>query len=187
MKSSEMVFLRRTPASRFTRHLATLLFLAMAFACIFASSQDKSPSTVIINAQVADGTGAPLRDLNVRISGDRIVTIGNFKPNKDEQIIDAKASSSLRASSTFTIIPSRASKKIPSPKLRLRKASRQLSSGPMAIPRGPSLRGLILGAKTPHPSIWQSSSATPRFANKFSARITSAPQRPPRSTKWFCS
>ena len=62
----------------------------MALACVFASSQNKSPSRVIINAQVADGTGAPLRDLNVRISDDRIVTIGTFKPNKDEQIIDAK-------------------------------------------------------------------------------------------------
>src|SRR5580700_8168173 len=90
MKSSEMVFLRRTSTSRVARHLAMLLFLAIAFACVFASSQDKSPSTVIINAQVADGTGSPLRDLNVRISGDRIVTVGNFKPTKDEQIIDAK-------------------------------------------------------------------------------------------------
>src|SRR5271168_1751756 len=90
MKSSGMVFLRRTPTSRVARHLFIPMFLALAFACIFASSQDKSPSTVIINAQVADGTGAPLRDLNVRISGDRIVTVGNFEPNKDEQIIDAK-------------------------------------------------------------------------------------------------
>src|SRR5271168_4488282 len=90
MKSSGMVFLRRTPTSRVARHLFIPMFLALAFACIFASSQDKSPSTVIINAQVADGTGAPLRDLNVRISGDRIVTVGNFKPDKDEQIIDAK-------------------------------------------------------------------------------------------------
>ena len=61
---------------------------ATAFACVFA--QDKSSSTVIINAQVADGTGAALRKINVRISGDRIVTLGNFAPKKDEQTIDAK-------------------------------------------------------------------------------------------------
>jgi N-acyl-D-amino-acid deacylase len=72
------------------QHLAILLFLVMAFACVFARSQDKSSSTVIINAQVADGTGAPLQRVSVRISGDRIVTIGNFKPKKDEQVIDAK-------------------------------------------------------------------------------------------------
>ena len=62
----------------------------MAFACVCGRSQDKSSSTVIINAQVADGTGAPLQRVSVRISGDRIVTIGNFKPAKDDQIIDAK-------------------------------------------------------------------------------------------------
>jgi N-acyl-D-amino-acid deacylase len=90
MTISEVVFLRRTPTSRFARQSAILLFLVLAFACVFASSQDKSASTVIINAQVADGTGAPLRDFNVRISGDLIVTVGNFKPNKEEQIIDAK-------------------------------------------------------------------------------------------------
>jgi N-acyl-D-amino-acid deacylase len=90
MKRSDMDFLRRTPTSRVTRHLAILLFSAMAFTCVLARSQDKSSSTVIINAQVADGTGAPLRRVSVRISGDRIVTLGNFKPAKDDQIIDAK-------------------------------------------------------------------------------------------------
>jgi N-acyl-D-amino-acid deacylase len=90
MNRSALMFFQRNPIFRMAPHLAILLFFVLAFACVFASSQDKSPSTVIINAQVADGTGAPLRDLSVRISGDRIVTVGNFKPNKDEQIIDAK-------------------------------------------------------------------------------------------------
>src|SRR5580704_956345 len=90
MKRFDMHFLRRTPASRVARHLAVSLFLAMAFICVLARSQDKSSSTVIINAQVADGTGAPLQRVSVRISGDRIVTVGNFKPTKDDQIIDAK-------------------------------------------------------------------------------------------------
>ena len=47
-------------------------------------------STVIINAQVADGTGAPLRQANVRITDDRIAAIGNFKPARGEAVIDAK-------------------------------------------------------------------------------------------------
>lgn len=47
-------------------------------------------STVIINAQVADGTGAPLRKANVRITDDRIAAIGDFKPAAGDQIIDAK-------------------------------------------------------------------------------------------------
>lgn len=47
-------------------------------------------STVIINAQVADGTGAPLRTANVRITDDRVAAIGDFKPRRSEQVIDAK-------------------------------------------------------------------------------------------------
>lgn len=47
-------------------------------------------STIIINAQVADGTGAPLRKENVRITDDRIAAIGDFKPTAADRVIDAK-------------------------------------------------------------------------------------------------
>ncbi|HKS58180.1 MAG TPA: D-aminoacylase [Steroidobacteraceae bacterium] len=47
-------------------------------------------STVIVNAQVADGTGAPLRKANVRITDDRIAAIGDFKPAAGDRVIDAK-------------------------------------------------------------------------------------------------
>src|SRR6185436_19353294 len=47
-------------------------------------------STVIINAQVADGTGAPLRNANVRITDDRIAVIGDFKPAAADRVIDGK-------------------------------------------------------------------------------------------------
>ncbi|MGB2591261.1 MAG: D-aminoacylase [Candidatus Acidiferrum sp.] len=75
---------------RLARLTAVLSLLLSTLACAPARSQDKSPSTVIINAQIADGLGGPLRKLNVRISGDRIVNIGDFKPRKDEPTIDAK-------------------------------------------------------------------------------------------------
>jgi N-acyl-D-amino-acid deacylase len=55
-----------------------------------SSAQEKPTATVIINAQVADGTGKPLRRVNVRLSGNRITKVGEFQPAKDEQIIDAK-------------------------------------------------------------------------------------------------
>jgi N-acyl-D-amino-acid deacylase len=73
---------------RLTSHSLSALFFAAILTCALARPQDKS--TVIINAQVADGTGGPLRHANVRISGDRITRIGNFKPTKDEPTIDAK-------------------------------------------------------------------------------------------------
>ncbi len=47
-------------------------------------------STVIINAQVADGTGAPLRKANVRITDERIAAIGDFGPAPADRVIDAK-------------------------------------------------------------------------------------------------
>src|SRR5437899_9594845 len=53
-------------------------------------SQQKPAAIVIINAQIADGTGKPLRKGNVRISGDRITKIGDFQGAKDEQVVDAK-------------------------------------------------------------------------------------------------
>jgi N-acyl-D-amino-acid deacylase len=47
-------------------------------------------STVIVNAQIADGTGAPLRKANVRITDERIAAIGDFKPAPADRVLDAK-------------------------------------------------------------------------------------------------
>jgi N-acyl-D-amino-acid deacylase len=65
------------------------------FLALFATrsgAQTPSPSTIlIVHAKIADGTGAPLRKANVRISGDHIVAIAaNLKPQPGEHIIDAK-------------------------------------------------------------------------------------------------
>jgi len=74
---------------RIHRSFLILIAALFVFPHDFAGAQDKSPSTVILNAQVADGTGKPLRKANVRISGDRIVKIGNIKPKTNERSIDA--------------------------------------------------------------------------------------------------
>lgn len=76
--------------SRITRLKHAFLFLFISLACGLAASQENPASTVIINAQVADGTGAPLRKVNVRISADRIAAVGDFKPTQNETVIDAK-------------------------------------------------------------------------------------------------
>ncbi len=69
--------------------------LLMIGAC--ASPKDQSPteqsstrSTVIVNAQIADGTGAALRAASVRIVGDRIEQIGTFQPQSNDTVIDGK-------------------------------------------------------------------------------------------------
>lgn len=61
----------------------------------FGWAQDSSrsvaaDSTMIVNAQLADGSGAPLKKNSVRISGDRIVQIGDFKAKPSEHVIDAR-------------------------------------------------------------------------------------------------
>jgi N-acyl-D-amino-acid deacylase len=73
-------------------HLRSLLFFSLLSCAVFSitRAQTLPPSTVILNAKVADGTGASLRNENVRISGDHIARVGIFKPDKDERTIDAK-------------------------------------------------------------------------------------------------
>ena len=46
--------------------------------------------TIITNIQLVDGTGKPAFKASVRIVGNKIVAIGNLKPNKMDQIIDGK-------------------------------------------------------------------------------------------------
>ncbi|HEY1924293.1 MAG TPA: D-aminoacylase [Candidatus Acidoferrum sp.] len=55
------------------------------------ASASKSTTALVIHAKIADGTGAPLRKADVRISGGRIVAIAtNLKPQPGERVIDAK-------------------------------------------------------------------------------------------------
>ena len=62
----------------------------MIAACAVPEEQPSTRSTVIVNAQVADGTGAALRAANVRIVGDRIERIGGFEPQSNDTVIDAR-------------------------------------------------------------------------------------------------
>jgi len=55
-----------------------------------AFSQKKSASLLIVNARIADGTGAPLYMGNVRIALGHIVGIGELTPEPGEPTIDAK-------------------------------------------------------------------------------------------------
>lgn len=76
--------------TQFAKHKHLFIPIVL-FAWISTSySQQKPATTVIINAQIADGTGKPLRNGNVRIVNDRIAEVGDFRTSKDDQIIDAK-------------------------------------------------------------------------------------------------
>ena len=70
---------------------AVIFLLCVIFLSVFAvlSSASKQNSLLIINAQVADGTGAPLRQANVRVDLGHIVGVGDLTPKKGETVIDA--------------------------------------------------------------------------------------------------
>src|SRR5215471_8037206 len=63
----------------------------VAVALIFAAAaQSPAPtSTLIRNARVLDGTGAPARAADVRIVGDRIAAVGQLTPSPSDRIVDA--------------------------------------------------------------------------------------------------
>ncbi len=47
-------------------------------------------STLIVNARIVDGTGAPAHNGSVRIDGDRIVEVGDLQVGKGEALVDAR-------------------------------------------------------------------------------------------------
>jgi N-acyl-D-amino-acid deacylase len=49
----------------------------------------QAPNWTIVGAEVADGTGTPLRKLDVRIEGDSIREVGSVVPRPDDRVIDA--------------------------------------------------------------------------------------------------
>ena len=75
-------------SNRFLLPCSVLIVFSMVLPS--TRSQQKSNSLLIVNAQLADGTGSPLRKANVRISQGRIVGIGQLQPEKDEPTLDAK-------------------------------------------------------------------------------------------------
>ncbi|HET7106481.1 MAG TPA: D-aminoacylase [Candidatus Acidoferrum sp.] len=68
--------------------LAQLLFCCLTIHPAYP--QKPQQSLLILNAQIADGTGAPLYPANVRIAGNRIVEIGKLAPAPGEATLDAK-------------------------------------------------------------------------------------------------
>ncbi len=74
-------------------HRRWLLFCCItlgAFSPLLSLRSAVNPrSLLIMNAQLADGTGSPLRKANVRISLNHFVGIGDLQPDKGEDSIDA--------------------------------------------------------------------------------------------------
>lgn len=87
-----MEFSLRNLSNSLRRKIITTSLVIAVFVAAVVSlfPQQKPVSFLIVNAQVADGTGAPLRKANVRIALNHVVEIGDVQPEKDEPVIDAK-------------------------------------------------------------------------------------------------
>ena len=65
--------------------------VAMVLAgALLQSSAAQQRSTLITNASVLDGTGAPATKASVRINGDRIAAVGALEPTDGETVFDAR-------------------------------------------------------------------------------------------------
>ena len=69
------------------RGLPVLLIAVLA---LMAAGRAADRATTIVGADLADGTGAPLRRANVRIVGDRIASVGDVKPQGSDTVVDGK-------------------------------------------------------------------------------------------------
>jgi N-acyl-D-amino-acid deacylase len=68
-----------------TRTIHRLLLLALGL----AACGEAAAATLITNARLVDGTGAPARMAAVRIDGDRITAVGTLKPERGDTVVDA--------------------------------------------------------------------------------------------------
>jgi N-acyl-D-amino-acid deacylase len=66
-----------------------LILAASAFLSALGQPQLPLATTLIRNASVIDGTGAPSRRVDVRISGDRITAVGQLTPTSGDRVLDA--------------------------------------------------------------------------------------------------
>ena len=70
------------------RVVLLIVVIGMARAWLAVDAR-QLPSTLITNANVIDGSGAPARRASVRISGDRIAAIGALTAAPGERVVDA--------------------------------------------------------------------------------------------------
>ena len=69
--------------------IALAIILYSVFASFSLVQSEVLPSSVISGATVIDGSGRPGFRANVRIQGDRIAEVGNFKPKPGEHVVTA--------------------------------------------------------------------------------------------------
>jgi N-acyl-D-amino-acid deacylase len=69
--------------------IAALLTSAVISLTACVSDAPVHTGVVIVNARVVDGSGGLSQDVNVRVVGDRIVSVGKFEPSTRDTLVDA--------------------------------------------------------------------------------------------------
>ena len=129
---------------------AGLPLLLIAVLALIATGRAADRATTIVGADLADGSGAPLRRANVRFVNDRIVARRRREAaGAATKWSTAGASSSRRASSTSTITRRPGWPTIRPPRRRSRRASPPSWSGPTAIRPGRSATTCRSGGARP--------------------------------------
>src|SRR5499427_9298015 len=82
-----MLFSRRAVSAVF---IILALSLAVPISFRAAQARQTSDSLLIVNAQLADGSGEPLREGALRIRGNHIVGIGKLSVSPGERTLDAR-------------------------------------------------------------------------------------------------
>ena len=75
-----------------SRRVVSVIFCALLLVAAVPLAFHAAPPSdtlIILNAQLADGLGGPLRQGSLRIRGDRIASIGNLVPAPGEPTVDA--------------------------------------------------------------------------------------------------
>src|SRR6059058_1078187 len=63
--------------------------IVAALAVVSSTALGQSQATLIVNARVVDGAGAPARDAEVRIVDGRVNAIGHWTRNPNDRVVDA--------------------------------------------------------------------------------------------------
>jgi len=171
------------------RQVVLLVVLSLSLAILaplnFHSSPSPADATIlIINAQLADGTGAPLREGALRIRNHRIASIGKLSPAPGEQVLDAHG---LVLAPGFIDIHNHSIEGLDTDPL----AETQIAQGITTAIQGPDgdspwpiKFGSSNAANIPPPSTSPSSPDTPPSVSKSWAKISNVWRRHRKSKKW---
>src|SRR3954467_14421146 len=81
---------RSLSSRRAAAFAACALMIVLSSDSAGLDAQNGGGAWAIVGAQIADGTGAPLRAGTVRFAGDRIVSVGDGGPQRADTIGDGK-------------------------------------------------------------------------------------------------